>query len=268
MNQEPTTRRLGWVLAGIGIVLTAIAIFLVVTSEGTANWVSTEAVVVDVDKDDGVVVGSTLRFRDPTDNAYDIKSSFGDEDTRRGTKVNLTYNPSNPTQILLEGETAGQSIHFSFIFLFGLIAVWGVVIALYDPQLTPIPTRPDGIAGTAFWIAAFSIIAVLALHSRVDGLSEIGTWLLGAVGLVLAFGIWRVMAWARIAGIAYAGVVLAVVVVHWAQDANRWGAPLFWHLLLAGVWALVLLALTRKETAKAYARLRQRRIAAAAAAGG
>ena len=140
MNQEASVRRLGWGLTAVGVVLAAIAGFLALNTAGTESWVEVEGVVVDVDKEDGVVIGTTIRYRDAEDNAYDLPSDYGTEDSRRGEKVMIQYDPTNPNDALLAGESTGASIHWWFVLVFGLMAVWGVVVALFDPQLSEVRT--------------------------------------------------------------------------------------------------------------------------------
>lgn len=259
MNQEASVRRLGWGLTAVGVVLAAIAGFLALNTAGTESWIEVEGVVVDVDKEEGVVIGTTIRYRDTEDNAYDLKSDYGTEESRRGEKVMLQYDPVNPNDALLSGESTGTSIHWVFVIAFGLLAVWGAVIALFDPQLPEVINRPGGVSASTIWIVLFSVIGFLTLRGTFSGGSEVIVWLLLVGGIVATVGLWRMLSWGRWVGLGFAAAVTIGLIVAWARNENRFGAPLFWYLLLLFFWAMVILALSRREVAASIAREQKHR---------
>jgi hypothetical protein len=264
MRQEATITKLGWGVAVLGVVLAAIAGFLAIKESGkTSDWVETEGVVIAVETNDDDI-DTIIRYRDSADEPYEMDSDYGTADSQRGEKVQVIYDPDNPTDAVLAGDSSGTSSHVMFIIAFGLLAAWGAAIALYDPKLDEITGRPGAATGSTIVLMLSSVIGALVLRNSFTGLGLLGMWLLAAAGIVMAYGLWRVIWWARYGAMAVVGVVMLLIVVAWAGNDNRMGAPLIWNLVLLAIIGLVTWSLTRKEVAATFARLRPRRPSAAA----
>jgi len=211
-------------------------------------------VVIDVDKEDGVVVGTLIRYRDPAENEYELTSGYGTPDSRRGEKVMIQYDPAHPVDALLAGEPPGRSSHVAFVIGFGLMAVWGAVVALFDPQLAPVTGRPGGLAAVTTWLWASALIGFFMMRGDRTGSGMLLLLLALGVGLILAFGVWRMIPWARWGAITYSSVLSVALIVGWAGNENRLGTPLFTTVALLAIWGSVIIALTRREVADGFDR--------------
>jgi len=257
MNQEAGVRRLGWGLVVIGVVLAALAGVLAIREGGkTSDWIETEGVVIDVKTDDSGDTDTIIRYRDPAEEVYEFNSEYGFADSRRGDKVVVQYDPANPDDALLVGESTGFSSHLYFVVGFALLAAWGLVVALFDPKLTPVTGRPGGIAAITFWIGLTAFIGLLVLKDNASGFWSVVLWAMAIGGFIVAFGLWRMYRWGLWGAFGYSALVIIGLVVMWALNDNRFGAPLFWNLVLVGLWGSALWTLTRPAMAASYERVR------------
>lgn len=256
MNQEAGVRRIGWGLVVIGVVLAAVAgVFAIREGGKTSDWVETEGVVIDVKTDDAGDTDTIIRYRDPAEKVFEFTSEYGLPDSRRGDKVVVQYDPANPNDALLADESTGFSSHLYFVVGFALLAVWGLIIALFDPKLTPVTGRPGGIAAITIWIVLTSVIGLLTQKGNASGFWSIALWAMTAVGLLAAFGLWRMYRWGLWGSMGYSAVVIIALLISWARNDNRFGAPLFWNLILLALWGSALWTLSRPAVAASFERV-------------
>ncbi|MCJ7725579.1 MAG: hypothetical protein MUP76_04240, partial [Acidimicrobiia bacterium] len=157
---------------------------------------------------------------------------------------------------LLAGESTGLSGHLYFVVGFALLAAWGAVVALFDPQLTPVTRRPGGVAAITFWIGLTAVIGLLVFKGDASGFWSILLWVMAAVGWAVAFGLWRMFRWGRWGAMVYSAAIVVALLITWARNDNRFGAPMFWSLVLLAIWGGVIWSLSRPKVAASYERVR------------